>query len=185
MEMGIGAGGTGTAPTVSARDFSTIFDTYYTRILRYLDVLLRDPGLAEDLTQDTFVKAYRALQLGTSPENLKAWLYAIATNTAMSALRHRRIRAWLPLPTGESAGQQHPNRDPADRSADKDLLLRAFARLSKLDTACLLLRFHQGLSYDEIAHVLGLSVPAAKMRLCRARATFREIYLSLRSEADR
>jgi RNA polymerase sigma-70 factor (ECF subfamily) len=185
METGLGAHGSDAAKIESPTNFSAIFETYYARILRYLDALLRDSRLAEDLTQDTFVKAYQALARGATPENLNAWLHAIATNTAISALRRRRILAWLPLPTGENTDQRAPNRDLADQSADKDLLLRALARMSKLDAACLLLRFQQDLSYDELRHVLGLSIPAAKMRLCRARASFREIYLSLNPEADR
>jgi RNA polymerase sigma-70 factor (ECF subfamily) len=60
----------------------------------------------------------------------------------------------------------------------------ALARLPKRDAAYLLLYFQQGLTYPELATVLGVTVPAAKMRLSRARAAFREIYLSLSEESS-
>jgi len=176
---------TATARATVALDFAAVFETYHARILRYLDTLVRDYRLAEDLTQDTFLKAYRALARGSPPENLNAWLYTIATNTALSALRRRRILSWVPFSSNDDPDGTVRAGDFADHSAETDLLLRALARLSKSDAACLLLRFQQGLSYEEVAQALDLSIPAAKMRLSRARASFRTIYLSLRSEADR
>src|SRR5262249_17052439 len=129
-------------------------------------------------------KAYRALDRGAAPENPHAWLYAIATNTALSAVRRRRLLSWIPLARGENADMVARCGDLGERSAERELLVNALARLPNPD-ACLLLRFQQGLTYEELAAVLRLSAPAAKMRVCRARAAFRAIYLSLRSEADR
>lgn len=166
-------------------EFTDIFETYHGRIFRYLDTLLHGSSLAEDLTQDTFVKVYEALTRGASPDNLNAWLYAIATNTALSALRRRRLLSWLPLGKGAHSDPVAPSRDLAERTADQDLLLRAFARLPQGDAACLLLRFQHDLTYEEVARVLNVSAPAAKMRVHRARAAFRAAYLSLKLEADR
>ena len=77
--------------------FADIFEEYHLRICRYLCSLVNDGDLAEDLAQQTFVKAYKALVKGSPPGNLNAWLYTIATNTALSALRRRRLIAWLPI----------------------------------------------------------------------------------------
>ncbi len=164
--------------------FAAVFDEYHVRLCRYLCSLVGDGDLAEDLAQQTFVKAYKALVAGTAPESLGAWLYAIATRTAISALRRRRLIAWLPLGMSNAA-RQGAAREHEARLGERELLGQVLARLPKADAACLLLRFQQGLSYEELAAVLGTSVPAARMRTSRARAAFREAYLRLEREASR
>jgi RNA polymerase sigma-70 factor (ECF subfamily) len=164
--------------------FAQVFDEYHLRILRYLCSLVGDGDLAEDLAQQTFVKAYRALAEGSPPENLAAWLYTIATRTGLSALRRRKLIAWLPLQMGDAA-RRSLTREPEARLGEQELVAQALAQLSKSNAACLLLRFQQGLSYEELAEVLGISVPAARMRTSRARAAFREAYLQLEQEASR
>lgn len=164
--------------------FAAVFDAYHLPICRYLCSLVSDADLAEDLAQQTFIKAYRALGEGPAPENLKAWLYAIATRTALSALRRRRLIAWLPLGRGEAA-RKGIQREQEVLVGAREVLAQALAQLSKAASACLLLRFQQGLSYEELAEALGTSVVAARMRLSRARAAFREAYLQLEEEASR
>src|SRR3954464_6100711 len=113
MVLGKGAGGMGTdtatlATTVppgliaqaQAGDptaFEAIFEAYYPRIVSYCYRLVGDQESAQDLAQETFVKAYHALPRTGEGLNLPAWLFTIATNTALSALRSRRRHAWLPL----------------------------------------------------------------------------------------
>lgn len=171
--------------------FAAIFEEYHVRICRYLLALVRDPDLAEDLAQDTFVKAYKALIRSPTPrlpQQLNAWLYAIATNTALSVIRRRKLIAWLPI-FGNTQVEQAPSASSFEaRVAERGLLMQALNQLSKADAACLRLRFQEGLSYAEIAEVLGTSLVAAKMCLSRARAAFREVYLRLgeeRQEVDR
>ncbi|MDA8218522.1 MAG: sigma-70 family RNA polymerase sigma factor [Dehalococcoidales bacterium] len=163
--------------------FGTLFSTYQASIYRYLRSLVRDGELAEDLAQDTFVKAYKALGRGDRPENTRAWLYTIATNTALSALRRSRLLSWLPLlGNAEAAGKALTENQEA-RVGERELIRQVLATLPKTDAACLLLRFQEDLSYEEIAEALGTSVPAAKMRVSRARAAFREHYLQLNQGA--
>jgi RNA polymerase sigma-70 factor (ECF subfamily) len=163
-----------------AASFAEIFATYQAPIRRYLASLVRDPALAEDLTQETFTKAYQALGRST-PTHLNGWLYAIATNTAFAVFR-RRLLAFLSL--GMLAGEEVEDAagDPGRAVGEREIVRLALARLPKPDAACLLLRFQQGLTYPELAVVLGVTEPAAKKRLSRARAAFREIYLSLSEE---
>lgn len=160
-----------------AQSFVTIFEEYSGKIYRYLCSLVRDPGLAEDLAQDTFVKAYKALARGDQPANLNAWLYAIATNTALSALRRRRLVAWLPFVRANGEEWLDPAEGHEVTTGRRDLISRSLRDLPRNEAACLILRFEHGLTYDELASVLECSVPAAKMRLSRARAAFREAYL--------
>jgi RNA polymerase sigma factor (sigma-70 family) len=72
--------------------------------------------------------------------------------------------------------------DHAERFGEREMLDQALAQLSRADAACLLLRFQQGLKYSELAVALGVSIPAARMRLSRARVAFRESYLRLSQE---
>jgi RNA polymerase sigma-70 factor (ECF subfamily) len=166
--------------------FAPIFDQYHSRIYRYLRRLVGDPELAEDLAQQTFVKAYKALSAqGSEPENLRAWLYTIATNTALSALRRRRLIAWLPLHPDRQPAPTASGREQEARIGERELLAQALGRLPKKDAACLLLHFQQGLTCAELSEILGVSLSAAKMRLYRARAAFCEAYLHLSQEVNR
>ncbi len=164
--------------------FAAIFECYHLSIYRYLCRLVGDDDLAEDLAQQTFLKAHQALSKDPPPDNLGAWLHAIATNTAFSALRRRKLIAWLPLHPDSAVGQAAPGREQETRLGERELLAQALGKLPKDDAACLLLHFQQGLSCAEVADVLGVSLSAAKMRLYRARAAFVEAYRSLSQEVD-
>lgn len=166
------------------RAFAAVFEEYQHRICRYLCTLVHDAELAEDLAQETFLKAYKALSNNTSPQNFNAWLYSIATNTAFSALRRRRLISWLPFGSKPGADEPATAEDHATSAGERELVRQCLTGLQREDAACLLLRFQEGLAYDELAQVLGTSIPAAKMRVCRARAAFRETYLDLSREGD-
>ncbi len=87
------------ARQVNVADFETIFLRYQTPITNFIYHLIGNREQAYDLTQDVFVKAYRALLNGTvvQPGALSAWLYRIAANTTTDTLRRRRLISWLPL----------------------------------------------------------------------------------------
>lgn len=163
--------------------FALIFEQHHAGIYRYLCRLVSDADLAEDLAQQTFVKAYQALASGPQPDNLQAWLYTIATNTAFSALRRRRLIRWLPL--ADEATHRAPGPGLEARLGERELVAQALERLPRRDAACLLLHFHEGLTCAEVAQVLGLSLPATKSRLYRAREAFCEAYLRLREGVGR
>src|SRR5947199_9388252 len=80
----------------SSWSFDQIYDEYKTPIYNYMYHLVGDREQADDLTQDTFLKAFRALPKMDANLKLSAWLYRIATNTAYAALRRRKLIAWLP-----------------------------------------------------------------------------------------
>jgi RNA polymerase sigma-70 factor (ECF subfamily) len=90
------------APTqaqVDVADFEAIFLRYQTPLTNFIYHLIGNREQAYDLTQDVFVKAYKALLSGTvvQPGALSAWLYRIAANTTTDTLRRRRLISWLPL----------------------------------------------------------------------------------------
>jgi len=84
---------------VDVADFEAIFLRYQTPLTNFIYHLIGNREQAYDLTQDVFVKAYKALLSGTvvQPGALSAWLYRIAANTTTDTLRRRRLISWLPL----------------------------------------------------------------------------------------
>jgi RNA polymerase sigma-70 factor (ECF subfamily) len=90
---------TGTGGVITLADFEEIFTRFQTPLTNFVFRLVGNREQAYDLTQDVFVKAYRALASGTTIQAgaLSSWLYRIASNTATDALRRRRLISWLPL----------------------------------------------------------------------------------------
>ena len=153
--------------------FEVIFQTYGAAIGRYLAGMVRDPSLAEDLCQETFASAYSALPNLVDEAQLVPWLYRIATNKAISALRRRRLVTWVPF---DVRLHDHPGRrDLSDDVAVRDAAARALAKLPR-DQAVCLVGHAEGLSYADLARILDCSLPAIKQRLYRARLAFRAAY---------
>jgi RNA polymerase sigma-70 factor (ECF subfamily) len=150
--------------------FERLFAEFSAPILSYLYRMLGDRSQAEDLAQDVFVRAYRALPGLPADANYRAWLYRVATNRAYDLLRRRRLITWLPLQEREAMPAQ-------DSSPQKDdAVQRALLQLSPRYRVPLILYCVQGYSTAEIAHMLGISVGAVKTRLYRAREAFRQCY---------
>src|SRR3954469_19648924 len=103
--------------------FGDLFERYQTPIVNYIYRLVSDWEAAADLAQDTFIKAYQALPRTDESLMLGPWLYRIATNTALDALRRRKRIAWVPfLPEFEPVA---PGGDPAQTVPSGDLVQRA------------------------------------------------------------
>lgn len=155
--------------------FGILFEQYHAPILNYLHRMVSDRAVAEDLTQDTFIKAYKSLPKTTPDLAFKAWLYRIATNTAISHLRRGKIVKWLPF-----LGEHETTVERLDTSVTRQTDISAVLdSLPKHYSAVLLLRHYQGLSLAETAQALDITENAAKLRLFRARKAFAEIYGSL------
>ncbi len=180
--LGAGTASAATAPTVDdllvmrarrgdAAAFSEIFERYQHRIINYIYGLVHDRELANDLAQESFLKAYKALPRMDDDLRLAPWLYRIAGNTAFSALRRRRLIRWLPL-----LNDGMVTSDMDGTIAEAEAVHRALAKLPTKYAAPLLLHSHEGLSCNEIAAILGISAGAVKTRLFRAREAFRVAY---------
>ncbi len=167
------ASGTPSVPPPSS--FDQLVARYQGPLYRHILGLVGDPAQAQDLTQDTFLKAFTALPGARDPVR-PAWLYRIATNTAYDALRHRRRLTWVPFAPGDADRLPAPARDLPTHLADDEAVRHALARLTPPQRACLLLRAHDGLAIAEIAHAMGLSKGNVKMTLSRAKERFRAAY---------
>ena len=150
---------------------------YQAPLSRYLYNMMRDKELARDLTQDTFIEAYKGISKTKGELNFKAWLYRIATNNAIQVIRRRKIVSWISLTDEE-------NKYREARNIEDDFIQREFVRvvLGKMPEkyrAILLLHDHQGFNCSEISNMLNISVDAAKKRLARGRCIFRDSYEQL------
>lgn len=148
--------------------FEAIYREYQPQIAGYLCRLVQDPELAADLTQDVFISAYKAIGRTQPGLKLRAWLYTIATNAAMSHHRRRRVVQWSPL---DDRGTDSPTEGPEDRYAAREELSDALHALPPEQSACLLLSARDGFTFEEIGKMLGISEAAAKTRAYRARLT--------------
>jgi RNA polymerase sigma-70 factor (ECF subfamily) len=166
------------------RTFEELFETYYRPLSSYLFRMLGDAPLAQDLTQDCFIKLHLAMVSGQQMANVRAWLYRVATNAALDEHRRRKRIAWLPLLGGSDHHDSSRSLDPEEHVVLRDRLQKALAGISPNLTSCLLLHLHHGFSHDEIATMLGISSGAARTRLQRGREAFKARWQALEGRGE-
>jgi RNA polymerase sigma-70 factor (ECF subfamily) len=169
--------------------FEQLFQQYQRGIYNAIYQMVRSESDAADLTQDVFVRAFRALPRLQAPEAFTSWLYRIAVNLSRNFIRDStRVRVEsLDQPVDEEEGSGR--REIADTSGDpgalaqtKDMQERvrqAVATLSPDHRMVVTLHHLQGLPVEEIARVMGCSVGTVKSRLSRARDHLRRKLASL------
>jgi RNA polymerase sigma-70 factor, ECF subfamily len=146
--------------------FEAIVRRHQATIYQVAQRLLDSPADAQDVTQDTFVRAWRGLAGFRGDSAVSTWLYRIVTRRCLDVLATRR-------PTQELAEDVETIADePPDRVELRERLravTRAIATLPAEQRVALTLREFEGLSYQEVADILGVGVPAVKGRIHRAR----------------
>lgn len=173
-------------PTMFAGDFARIVEQNYQRVYSVIFRMIEDREEAEDLTQDTFVNAYRAFDSFRHESQVYTWLYRIAVNLTKNRLDRRRRRRGSEGPSldepvtmedDELSRQVEDFRCAPDRSAENTELERILSeevtRLRPEYKEVVILRDYEGLSYEQIGRVVGCSVQAVKSRLFRARSVLR------------
>lgn len=165
------------------RPFRQLFQRHQGHIWRTCYRFVQNPHDAEDLTQEVFFKAYRALAQFEGRASFKTWLQRIAVNTGQNELRCRSRRPqeagtpiedlaeWLP-----EAGTFAADRAVPDRQED---LAEALAALRPGEVEVLQLKDLEERPYAEVAHMLDISLSAAKMRVQRARLALAMAYQEL------
>ena len=170
-------------PAVSRRavdprelEFARLFEEYSAPIYNYVLRMVADADRAADITQDTFIKAYRKLDTITDATSTRAWLYRIATNTAIDDMRRRRMVS----PMGDDAPSyaNRPDHRPGPEaqvlaSTLDERVQRALQTLRPNHRQCLLLSDLEDMSAHQIGEVMGLSYAAVRTLLCRARGEMR------------
>lgn len=150
-----------------AEAFAQLVHEYTPRLFRYLFQMTRNAHDAEDLTQDTFVKAFRRLPKFNAPAAFTAWIYTIARRTALNHFRSAR-------PVEELTETSHPTTDPdpsnrAEARDDWNHLWKIASRLKPEYHEALWLRFAEGLSVEEVARTMGLGQIHVRVLIHRGR----------------
>jgi RNA polymerase sigma-70 factor (ECF subfamily) len=165
-------------------EFALLVEAYYEMIYRLAIKMVNNPQDAEDILQETFIKAYRHLNNFDGRSSLSTWLYRIATNEALMFLRRQKpdmVSVDESLDTGE--GEVEPLQIIDWSSLPEEELMsveaqvyldKAVGKLSPSLRVVFVLRDIQGLSTRETAEVLDISETAVKTRLSRARLQLRE-----------
>lgn len=164
--------------------FSELVDLYSTRLYHLALKMLTNPQDAEDVLQETFLKAFRYIGGFDGRSSLSTWLYRIATNEALMLLRRKHPEfVSLEEPASNEEGESEPlqivdwccipEREMANSEVRSELD-RAVQRLPATLKVVFILRDMENLSTLETAEVLGLSETAVKTRLSRARLRLRE-----------
>ena len=149
-----------------------LFDLHAGAVYGYLLRLSGDPATADDLTNETFLRAMLALDGFRGESSVKTWLLRIARNLFLNRVKREKRTTSLDalIERGVSFRAQHPNPEDAAMALERERdLQRALLTLSETDRSLLLLTSQEKLPYKDIAQILGISVAAVKVRVFRAR----------------
>lgn len=159
------------------------------RLLRYALRMLADGDDADDVTQETFVRAYRSLATCEDPSRFGGWIFSILANRCRTAGARRARREAVFVSTGAGADEWSDGggpvaTDPAvDPAADAGgRIERAMMQLNAAHREAFILKYVEDLSYEEIAVVTGAGISALKMRVSRARDFLRAALLEVVDE---
>jgi RNA polymerase sigma-70 factor (ECF subfamily) len=155
--------------------FEQLAQRYAAAIYRVAVNMLRQHEEAEDARQETFLRAYRHLKTFRGEVRFVTWLYAITTNCCLK--RATRIRVFVELDEDMLAIDAQAN--PAEvvqTRIEQYRVRRVLASLAPPDRLLIILKHLEGMSHDEIAHILHCSVESSRSRLTRACKLFRERY---------
>jgi RNA polymerase sigma-70 factor, ECF subfamily len=153
-----------------------LYREYHQPVLRYLERLAGSRELAEDLAQETFLKALRHWDQLHSADGAVPWLFRIARHTAYD--HHRRCRRRPGTPLTELQLETVAASSSGCTFEELEPIQRALSRLSRPHSTVLLLHSYAGYPVEEIAASLGWKLGTVKSRLSRARASFRQHYVA-------
>lgn len=157
--------------------FEALIEKHHDEIYRYVWRMLYNAGqatvAADDLTQETFERAYRAYSRLRPDSNERAWLYKIATNCTLTALRKssRQARHVTPLPEDTYLGPPDPGPGPAETTSYRALLDQVRVRIERLPDKqrnALILRYVHEMAYEELAEALECSEDSARANVYQA-----------------
>ncbi len=144
----------------SSADFDAYYQQYKTPIYRTIRGIVIDDGLAQELTHDVFMKAWKWQQTGRAIDSMGAWLRRVAVNAAVSHLRRQKLAKLLPMRlfTGTVSSE-------FDQAEDRALVLRALATLTPKLRVVVMLHFYERMTRQEIADLLRIPPGTVASRL--------------------
>jgi RNA polymerase sigma-70 factor (ECF subfamily) len=159
-------------------EFDRLFIEFSAPIYNYALRMIGDPDRAADIAQDTFIKAYRKLHTLTDASSTRAWIYRIATNTAIDDMRRRRNT--VRMGNDEEPHVEQPDGGPGPETQVLSGLLderigRALLRLRPNHRQCLILSDVEDMNAQQIGEVMQMTNGAVRVLLCRARAEMRRL----------
>jgi RNA polymerase sigma-70 factor (ECF subfamily) len=160
-----------------AEAFRLIFERYSRPVISFIYDMVNDRGLAEELTQETFVRAFRAIRTMRRDAKLSTWLFGIARNVAREALR-ARLRASSHIDLADKSVMDLSDNKPVPVEGVlskelNDVIRRSLAALDEDKRLVFTLKVLHQCSYEEIAEITGFSVSKLKTDLHRARVEMR------------
>ena len=158
--------------------FRLIFERYSRPVISFIYDQVGDRELADELTQETFVRAYRGLKSLRKETKLSTWLFGIAKNVARESLRARiRQNQHIDLDDKQVLDLSDQSPVPSSQLLDKEfneVVQRSLALLDEDKRVVFTLKIFHQCSYEEIAEITGFSIPKLKTDLHRARAEMRQ-----------
>src|SRR6266487_1438408 len=151
------------------RNFERLYQKHAGDVYRYALVVLRNEADAEDVTQTTFLNAYKAFERGERPRNPQNWLIAIAHNVCRQRFRQSQRR-----PNEVAFDEDVAESVVHDDAISAEDIRRALGHLAFNQRAALVMRELEGRSYQEIAEILDVSTSAVETLIFRARRALRE-----------
>lgn len=159
-----------------AQAFELLYAQYKSRVYTFLLRMTADTDLADDLTQDVFTKAFKALPGFGVEHRILSWLYRVANNAAIDGIRRQKRLAWLRMPHLLGTRDEPHAADSHGRVPEREHVQAVLRTLPPENAAALLLHALEGYSYREIAEIQGCTLTAVRSRIARARAAFKETY---------
>ena len=157
--------------------FECVVRGHQTAIWHFCLSIMRDPSEADDMTQETFFRAYVSLKNLRDPERFSTWLHEIAANQCRDRLRKLKHAAAPALETAtEAETWREPGRGPDEQIEQQDLARRVIGSLLPQYQTILMLREVAGLDYAELAQAMECSIDSVKARLRRARIELEKTY---------
>jgi RNA polymerase sigma-70 factor (ECF subfamily) len=148
--------------------FAQLVDRYWDRLYRWLYHLTRDRHAAEDLAQETFLRALAAVKTFRAGSNFRAWVFRIGHNNFVNQKRAER-RTKHQLPDDAAELDAITAESSAEHREVLEVVSRAVADLPSDFRSALLLRVYEGMSFREVAETLGTTEETARWRVFKAR----------------
>jgi RNA polymerase sigma-70 factor (ECF subfamily) len=159
--------------------FVQIYEHFSPQIYRYVYRLTGNRELADDITQDTFLRAFQNIQSIARDSNISAWLYRIASNACFDVLRRRKLITWMPILEESDKTDEFTEDDFSPQIIESELVRRTLLEMPPALAVCLVLRSVEGFSCEEIAEILRIPKGTVFSRLARARESFIQTYSRL------